>query len=53
MSAFATSMFRWQPIVISGALQMVSERWHGWALRQRAIIISGKPGIAVEEYEAV
>ena len=28
-------------------------RWHEWALRQRDFIISGRPGITMQEYRAV
>lgn len=46
-----------RPEAVAGALGKdlpeVYERWHAWALRQRDLIIGGKPGITAEAYETV
>lgn len=46
-----------RPEAIMGALgnslEVAFERWHEWAVRQRDLIIGGKPGITAEEYETV
>lgn len=46
-----------RPEAVAGALgnslQVVFERWHEWASRQRDSIVNGKPGITEDEYEAV
>jgi hypothetical protein len=38
---------------LGNSLQVAFDRWHEWASRQRDFIISGKPGITEDEYEAV
>ena len=38
---------------LGDSLQAAFDRWHEWASRRRDFIVSGKPGIAEEEYEAV
>lgn len=46
-----------RPEAVAGALgnslQVASDRWQEWALRQRDFIAGGKPGISAEEYETV
>ena len=38
---------------LGNSLQVAFDRWHVWVSRQRDFIISGKPGITVDDYEAV
>jgi len=42
---------------VAGALGESAEtaftRWHEWALQQRDFVISGKPGITADDYDAV
>jgi hypothetical protein len=46
-----------RPEAIMGALgssmQVAHERWHEWAVRQRDLITSGRPGITAEEFDTV
>lgn len=46
-----------RPEAVAGALgdslDVVFQRWHEWAIRQRDLIVDSKPGIAQDEYEAV
>jgi len=46
-----------RPEAIMGALgssmQVAHERWQEWAVQQRDLITSGKPGIAAEEFDTV
>jgi hypothetical protein len=46
-----------KPDAVAAALgadsQATYELWHDWALRQRAILGNGKPGIPDDEYEIV
>jgi hypothetical protein len=38
---------------LGSTVQAAYERWYEWASRQRGIVVSGTPGIAEDEYEAV
>lgn len=46
-----------RPEAVAGALgdsvEVVFERWHAWALRQRDFTVGGKLGITPEEYDTV
>jgi hypothetical protein len=45
------------PEAVAGALgeslEVTFNRWREWALRQRDFIVGSKPGVTVDEYEAV
>ena len=38
---------------LGSSLQVVYERWHEWAVRQRDFISNGRPGITAEESDTV
>ena len=38
---------------LGNSLQVAFDRWHEWALEQRDFMISGKPAMTAEEYDAV
>jgi len=46
-----------RPEAVAGALgdspQVAFELWREWAVHQRDFLIAGRPGVSVEEYEAV
>ena len=38
---------------LGSSLQVDFDRWHEWALRQRDFIVSGRPAMTADEYDAV